>query len=209
MATKANRKPPEEQNEAAQDLTILVIDTDAERAAILEQGLVEAGYPRVMTIRSFSRLASRIALLQPDLILIDLGNPDRDTLEGLYQVTQSLQRPIVVFVDQSDRNMIERAIEAGVSSYVVDGLRKERVRPIVEMAIARFNSFEKLRRQRDEAILALEDRKLIERAKGLLMKQRNLTEEQAYHAMRKAAMRENRKLAEIARILLTALQLDS
>ncbi|MBF0183307.1 MAG: ANTAR domain-containing protein [Magnetococcales bacterium] len=208
MAIKASRKPPDEGGDEALALSILVIDTDPERAVILEQGLVEAGYPRVMTIRSFNQLASRIALLHPDVILIDLGNPDRDTLEGLYQVTQSLQRPIVVFVDQSDRSMIERAIEAGVSSYVVDGLRKERVRPIVEMAIARFHSYEKLRRQRDEAILALEDRKVIERAKGMLMKQRNMTEEQAYHAMRKAAMRENRKLAEIARILLTALQIE-
>lgn len=194
--------------EDLQDIKILVMDANPQRAAILEQGLVEAGYGRVMSIHSLSNLASRIALLQPDVLLIDLGNPDRDTLEGLYRVTREVRRPIAVFVDHSDRAMIEQAIEAGVSTYVVDGLRKERVRPIVEMAISRFNAFEKLRRERDDALSALEDRKVIEKAKGLLMKQRGLSEEQAYHAMRKAAMRENRKLAEIARVLITAFQLD-
>ncbi|MBF0309498.1 MAG: ANTAR domain-containing protein [Magnetococcales bacterium] len=199
------RDSPEDES---RDIAILVIDANPERAAILEQGLVEAGYGRVMLIRSLANLGHRIRLLDPEVILIDLENPDRDTLESVCQLSREVCRPIALFVDRSDRTMMTQAIEAGVSSYVVDGLRKERVQPIVELAISRFRAYGKLRRERDEAVAALADRKLIDRAKGLLMKQRGLSEEEAYHAMRKAAMRENRKLVEIARVLIAAFQLD-
>ncbi|MBF0128039.1 MAG: ANTAR domain-containing protein [Magnetococcales bacterium] len=189
-------------------LSILVIDANPVRAAILEAGLVAAGYGRVMMIHSLSNLVTRIKLLAPDVILIDLENPDRDTLENMYQVTREIRRPIAVFVDQSDRGMVRKAIEAGVSAYVVDGLTKERVQPIVETAISRFQAFDRLRQERDAARNALEERKIIERAKGLFMEKRGLSEQEAYHAMRKAAMRDNRKLVDVALGLITALQMD-
>ncbi|MEG3640991.1 ANTAR domain-containing response regulator [Magnetococcus sp. PR-3] len=189
-------------------INILVIDEDPDRAAILEQGLVEGDYARVMLIHNLTNLEGRIAALEPDVILINLENPDRDTLENMYQVSRSVARPIAMFVDQYEPGRMEEAIEAGVSAYVVDGLKKERVGPIVEMAISRFRMFDRLRKERDDARNALQERKRIERAKGLLMERKGISEEQAYHAMRKAAMQENRKLVEIADSLITALQMD-
>lgn len=195
-------------NRDRQEIRVLVIDADPARAAILEDGLVAEGYARVMVIHSLHNLAERVALLDPDVVLIDMESPDRDTLESLYRVTPRLGRPIAVFVDRSDAPMIEAAIEAGVSAYVVDGLRRERVRPIVEVAISRFRVFERVCRERDEARLKLADRKVIEQAKGLLMARKGIGEEEAYHALRKAAMRQNRRLADIAAGVITAMQLE-
>ncbi|SMF36360.1 response regulator receiver and ANTAR domain protein [Tistlia consotensis] len=189
-------------------LNILVIDEDPGRAGQVEQGLRESGYGRVTVVRPSLDLVRRVESLAPDVIIIDLENPDRDSLEQMFQVTRELRRPIAMFVDQSDAATIQAAIEAGVSAYVVDGLRKERIRPIVDMAISRFNAFDRLRRERDEARSALADRKTIERAKGLLMRQKGLDEEAAYAAMRRAAMKQNRKLVEIAHSIVTAYQLD-
>lgn len=190
------------------ELRVLVIDANARRAAILEEGLVAEGYARVVVMHSFANLAERVALLDPDVILIDMESPDRDTLESMYRVTRQLRRPIAVFVDRSDEEMTRAAMEAGVSAYVVDGLRRERVSPIVEVAISRFRVFERLCRERDDALSQLAERKVIEQAKGLLMASKRISEEQAYHAMRKAAMRENRRLAEIAASVITALRLE-
>lgn len=192
----------------SKELNILVIDEDPDRAAVVERGLVEAGYTRVSKIGTTVNLVSRIQALAPDVIIIDLENPDRDTLEQMFQVTRAIQRPIAMFVDQSDSAMIRAAVEAGVSAYVVDGLRQERIRPIVEMAISRFHAFDTLRRERDEAQARLADRKTIERAKGLLMKRKSLAEEEAYALMRKTAMQQNRKLVEIAQSIITAFQMD-
>jgi two-component system, response regulator / RNA-binding antiterminator len=191
-----------------QDLKILVIDENPNRAAIVERGLVEAGYTRVSVIGASLNLLSRIQALAPDVIIIDLENPDRDTLEQMFQVSRAIQRPIAMFVDQSDRTMIQAAIEAGVSAYVVDGLRKERIKPIVEMAVSRFEAFDRLRRERDTAQAKLADRKVIERAKGLLMKRKGLGEEEAYGLMRQAAMKQNRRIADIAQSVITAFELE-
>jgi response regulator NasT len=190
------------------DLNILVIDDNSDRAAILEEGLVEAGYTRVTTIRSTINLAQRVQALGPDVVIINLANPDRDTLESMFQVSREVRRPIAMFVDQSDQEAIAAAIEAGVSAYIVDGLKKERVRPIVEMAVSRFNAFERLRRERDEAVSQLADRKVIEKAKGLLMSSRGMTEEQAYAALRRTAMRQNRKIVDIAQSVITAFEME-
>lgn len=189
-------------------LSILVIDEDPDRAAIVERGLVEAGYTRVAKIGASVNLVSRIQALAPDVIIIDLANPDRDTLEQMFQVSRAIQRPIAMFVGQSDGEMIRAAVEAGVSAYVVDGLRQERIKPIVDMAISRFAAFDSLRRERDEAQAKLADRKTIEKAKGLLMKQKGLDEEQAYAIMRKTAMQQNRRLVDIAQSVVTAFQMD-
>ncbi|SNS18256.1 MULTISPECIES: ANTAR domain-containing response regulator [unclassified Azospirillum] len=190
------------------DLSILIIDGSPDRAAVVERGLVEAGWVRVSTIGPSVNLLARIQALAPDVIIIDLENPDRDTLEQMFQVSRQVQRPIAMFVDQSDSQMIHAAIEAGVSAYVVDGLRQDRIKPIVETAVSRFNAFDRLRRERDEAQAKLQDRKLVERAKGLLMKNRGLSEEDAYTLMRRTAMKQNRKLADIAQSVITAFEME-
>lgn len=190
------------------DLNILLIDDDPERAAVLEQGLVEAGYTRVMSIRPTDNLAGRIQALEPDVVLIDLENPDRDTLENMFHVSRQVSRPIAMFVDQSGSDMIHAAIEAGVSAYVVDGMKKERVRPVIDLAISRFNAVDQLRRERDEARQSLQDRKVVDRAKGLLMDRKGFTEAEAYDTLRKAAMQQNKKISEIAESVITAISLN-
>lgn len=187
---------------------ILIIDGNPDRASVVERGLVEAGWVRVSTIGPSVNLLARIQALAPDVIIIDLENPDRDTLEQMFQVSRVVQRPIAMFVDQSDSQMIHAAIEAGVSAYVVDGLRQDRIKPIVETAITRFNAFDRLRRERDEAQSKLQDRKQVEKAKGLLMKHRGLSEEDAYNLMRRTAMKQNRKLSDIAQSVITAFEME-
>lgn len=185
-------------------LSILVIDENRIRAAVIEEGLREAGYGRVTLIHDVSGIARRIAEIEPDVIVIDLENPNRDMLENMFQLSRAVQRPIAMFVDRSDAASIEAAVDAGVSAYVVDGLRKERVRPILEMAISRFNAFSRMARELDEARSELENRKLVDKAKGILMKSRGLSEDAAYSLLRKTAMNQNRKIAEIAQSLITA-----
>ncbi|XHE15669.1 ANTAR domain-containing response regulator [Agrobacterium deltaense] len=186
------------------DLTILVIDENAIRASIIEEGLREAGYQRVTVIHEVQGVARTIETLQPDVIFIDLENPNRDMMEHLFQLTRTVGRPIAMFVDRSDTASIEAAVEAGVSAYVVDGLKKERVKPILDMAVSRFNAFSRLQRELADAKSALEERKVIERAKGILMKMRGLSEEQAFGLLRQTAMNEKKKISEIAQSVVTA-----
>jgi two-component system, response regulator / RNA-binding antiterminator len=190
------------------DLSILVIDANPDRARIVETGLVEAGYAKVMTIQATANLTARIQAVAPDVVIIDLENPDRDTLEAMFQVSRAVKKPIAMFVDRSDQSSMAAAVEAGVSAYVVDGLKKERIQPIVEMAVMRFHAFDKLRRERDDALTALADRKVIDKAKGILMRQKALDEEQAYALMRKTAMKHGRKIADIAQSVVTAAEMD-
>ena len=185
-------------------LHILVVDQNVVRASILEEGLREAGYTRVTVVRDMQNLLKRIEEADPDVICIDLENPNRDVLEQMFQVSRSVPRPVAMFVDRSDTDMIKAAVESGVSAYVVDGLRKERIKPILEMAISRFGAFKQLRDELDQARQALQERKIVERAKGILMQERKLTEEAAYALLRKAAMNENRRVVEIAEALITA-----
>lgn len=191
------------------DLNILVIDEDPGRAMLLEEALVDAGYRHVVTIQSTTNLHDRIAALAPDMVIVDLQNPDRDTLEGMFQVTRSVKKPIAMFVDQSDGEMIKRAVEAGVSAYVVDGLKRDRVQAVVDVAVNRFETFQKITDERDAARTALADRKTIDRAKGLLMQHRGVSEDQAYKLMRNAAMKQSRKLVDIAQSIITAMELDA
>jgi response regulator NasT len=192
---------------AASPLNILVIDENRIRAAIIESGLREAGHGRVTLVHDVAGIARRIAEIEPDVIVIDLENPNRDMLESMFQLSRAVKRPIAMFVDRSDSAAIEAAVEAGVSAYVVDGLRKDRVKPIMEMAISRFNAFSRMARELEEARGELENRKTVERAKGILMKSRGLSEEQAYALLRKTAMNQNRKLADVAQSLVTAAEL--
>ena len=185
-------------------LAILVIDENRIRASIIEAGLRESGHDNVTVVHDIAGIAQRIAAVNPDVIVIDLGNPNRDMLENMFQLSRAVKRPIAMFVDSADRASIEAAVEAGVSAYVVNGLKQERVKPILDMAISRFNAFSRLSRELEEARGELESRKLIERAKGILMKSRGLSEEAAYALLRKTAMNQNRKISEIAQSLVTA-----
>ncbi len=186
------------------DLTILVIDENAIRGSIIEEGLNEAGHLNVRVIHEMQGVARLIETMDPDVIIIDIENPNRDMMEHMFQLTRMISRPIAMFVDRSDTAAIEAAVDAGVSAYVVDGLKKERVKPILDMAVSRFNAFSRLQRELVEARNALEERKVIERAKGILMKMRGLSEEQAFALLRQTAMNEKKKLADIAQSVVTA-----
>lgn len=186
------------------DLTVLVIDENTIRASIIEEGLREAGHLRVTVVHEVNGIARIIENLKPDVIIIDLENPNRDMMEHLFQLTRTVGRPIAMFVDRSDTASIEAAVDAGVSAYIVDGLKKERVKPILDMAVSRFNAFSRLQRELADARSALEDRKVIERAKGILMKMRGLSEEEAFGLLRQTAMNEKKKLSDIAQSVVTA-----
>jgi response regulator NasT len=185
-------------------LRILLIDQNVTRASILEEGLRESGYTTVMILRDTENLLRRIVDADPDVICIDLENPNRDVLEQMFQVSRVVRRPVAMFVDRSDADMIKAAVESGVGAYVVDGLKKERVKSVVDMAVSRFKAFNDLRDELDRAKQALGERKLIERAKGILMKQRGLSEDEAYGLLRKAAMSDNKRLVDIAQAVITA-----
>jgi response regulator NasT len=189
---------------AEQSPKIVIIDESPIRAAILEEGLREAGYTEVVQVNEMQSLLARISALDPDIIVIDLENPSRDSLEQMFQVSRAVRRPIAMFVDQSDSSMIQASVDAGVSAYIVDGLKKERIKPILDLCVSRFNAFAKLQDELDRTKNALEERKVIDRAKGILMKLKGLTEEEAYVLLRSTAMREKKKIGEIAQSILTA-----
>ncbi|MBO6901700.1 MAG: ANTAR domain-containing response regulator [Rhizobiaceae bacterium] len=191
----------------AKQLSILVIDENTIRASIIEAGLREAGHDHVTLVHDVHAIASRVRDAQPDVIVIDLENPNRDMLESMFSLSRAVKRPIAMFVDRSDQAAIEAAVDAGVSAYVVDGLRQERVKPILDMAISRFNAFSRMERELEDARNELESRKIVEKAKGILMRSQGLSEDEAYRRMRRAAMDQNRKISEIAHSLITASKL--
>jgi two-component system, response regulator / RNA-binding antiterminator len=188
-------------------LRVLIVDQNVARASVLEDGLREAGYRDVIVVRDMQNLLHRILDEEPDVILIDLENPNRDVLEQMFQMSRVIRKPVAMFVDRSDARTIEAAIDAGIGAYVVDGLRKERVKSIVDTTISRFRAFNRLRTELDETRQQLADRKVIDRAKGILMRQRGIDEEQAYQLMRKTAMSENLRLVQVARSVVTAAEL--
>ena len=188
-------------------LTIAIVDESRSRAAIIEEGLRDAGYARIVHIDEMTNLLARLYATDPDVVVIDLENPSRDVLEQLFQVSRLVKRPGAMFVDQSDTGMINKAIEAGVSAYVVDGLKKERVKSILDMCVARFHAYARLQNELDQAKSALEERKVVERAKGLLMKHKGISEDEAYALLRRRAMNEKKKLGEIAQAVVTGLEM--
>ncbi|KFB10877.1 ANTAR domain-containing response regulator [Nitratireductor basaltis] len=187
--------------------SVLIIDENATRASIIEAGLAAAGHNQVTVINEMRGIAAKIALHEPDVIVIDLENPNRDMLESIFQLSRAVKRPIAMFVDRSDKEAMQSAIDAGVSAYVVDGLRQERVKSILDMAISRFNAFSRLERELEEARGALEQRKVIDQAKGLIMKSRGVDEDTAYKLLRKAAMNGNRKIVDVAESLVMSARL--
>ena len=189
---------------AEQSPKIVIVDESPIRAAILEEGLREAGFTQIVHISEMQSLLARIYAVDPDIILIDLENPSRDVLEAMFQVSRAVKRPIAMFVDQSDSSSIQASVEAGVSAYIVDGLRKERIKPILDLCVSRFNAFAKLQEELERTKSQLEDRKVIEKAKGILMKVKGLNEDEAYVLLRSTAMREKKKIGEIAQSIITA-----
>ena len=185
-------------------LKIVIVDESPVRSAIIEEGLREAGFSDVVRVSETANLLARIYAIDPDVILIDLENPSRDVLEQMFQVSRVVKRPVAMFVDQSDTASIQASVDAGVSAYIVGGLVKDRVKHILDLCISRFNAFSRLQTELDQAKTALEDRKIIDRAKGILMKMKNLGEDDAYSLMRSTAMREKKKIVEIAQSIITA-----
>lgn len=185
-------------------MRIVIVDDSGLRATVLEEGLREAGYDDIHVVPPRGAFVAKLERMAPDVVLMDLGSPSRDTLEEMLAVSRALARPIAMFVDQSDDQMIGAAIDAGVSAYVVDGLRKERVKPILDLAIRRFNAFARMQTELDEARTALADRKTIDRAKALLMNSRALSEPDAYALLRSTAMNQGRRIVEVAEALITA-----
>ena len=192
---------------ARPELSILIIDENRIRASIIEEGLRDAGHTLVGVIHDVNEVGRTIERTKPDVIFIDLENPKRDTLEHFFSLSRAVQRPIAMFVDRSDKEAMQSAIDAGVSAYVVDGLRQERVKSILDMAISRFNAFSRLERELEEARGALEERKVVDQAKGLIMKSRGVDEATAYTMLRKAAMNGNRKIVDVAESLVMSARL--
>lgn len=189
------------------ELKILVIDESPERAEVLLAGLTDSGYSNVMQLTDMDDLVGRIARLGPDVILIDLENPNRDTVEQMFRVSREVKRPIAMFVDESDSETTISAIKAGVSAYIIDGLRRERIKPIVELAISRFEAFRDLELRAVEAETKLSERKVIERAKSVLMNKRGMAEEEAYNAIQRLAREKGKKMVEVAESLVAASEL--
>jgi two-component system, response regulator / RNA-binding antiterminator len=185
----------------------MLVDDQPARAALLEQALRDHSYTVIERLSTAAGLAEQVARLEPDVIIIDIESPDRDTLENMAVLNRDNPHPVVMFAAEGDTGAIERAVRAGVSAYVVDGLNPARVKTIVDVAIARFREYQALRRELQETRTQLADRKQIDRAKGLLMKHRGMDEEQAYHAMRKMAMDRGQRLAEVASNIIAVLEL--
>ncbi len=180
-------------------LTVLVIDESRARAGEICAGLALAGYQVAAILAGAHNLTAEVEKLQPDVILIDTDSPSRDTLENLAAMNKDMPRPVVIFTQEDGRETIRDAVKAGVSAYIVDGLDPKRIKPIVEVARARFEDTQALRSELDEISRKLSDRKLVDKAKGVLMKARGLDEDAAYHAMRKLAMERGHTMAKVAR----------
>ena len=185
-------------------LSIVVVEPDQERARLIVESLRAAGDHEILVIRETTGLARRIGQADPDIVLIDIADPSRDTLEELALASGPLDRPVAMFVDRSEQGLTRAAIEAGVSAYVVDGLRAERLKPVLDAAMARFQMFRQMRTELAATRRALEERKVIDRAKGLLMKARGIDEGEAYALLRRTAMDQGRRVADVAEALVTA-----
>jgi response regulator NasT len=188
-------------------MRVLVVDESAERAELLRAALLLAGHEVTAALSSPLALLHAIKQLQPDVIVINTDSPSRDVLEHLVMVSQHTPRPVVMFTSDGSEEAIRAATRAGVAAYVVDGQDESRIKTIVDVAVARFEEMQDLREQLAEANTQLADRKVIERAKGLLMKSRNLDEQAAYAALRKAAMDRSLKLSDVAQRIVDAADL--
>ena len=197
----------EREPETAMNMKVMVVDGSGERALEMCRAVQEEGHEVVVCIRPGDDLLAQVHRYQPDMIIMELDTPARDILEDMQAMSRELPRPVVMFTNDGDATTIQAAVAAGVSAYVVDGLRAERIKPLMDVAVARFNAFHQLKSERDEARQGLAERKLIDKAKGILMRQRGLDEEGAYRLLRKSAMDRNQRIAEVARDLIEMAEL--
>lgn len=185
-------------------MRIAIVDESASRAAVIHEGMAALSDCKIFVLTDRRGLVAKIQEIDPDIVLIDLGNPSRDVLEEYFAVSRAVSRPIAMFVDQSDDAAIAASIDAGVSSYVVDGLAPHRIRPILDLAVRRFYAFARLQSDLAEAQGKLAEREMIDRAKRILMDSRRISEPEAYAELRKTAMDQARRIGEIAEAVVTA-----
>lgn len=188
-------------------LQVLLIDEEEQRSELLCSMLEDTNCEIIGVIKPELDLLSKVIAFQPDIIIIDIELPDRDILENLRNIQSNAPKPMVMFSQDDNTDNIRRAIEVGVSAYVVDDVSEKKLGPVLDAAIASFHQYQKLRDELDATLVELQQRKIIEKAKGLLMKQRNFSEDEAYQLLRKTAMNQKKKIVEIAQNLLSASEL--
>ncbi|MBI5163171.1 MAG: ANTAR domain-containing protein [Magnetospirillum sp.] len=188
-------------------LRVIVVDDERERASSVKGALEAQGFVVAGVFPTGAGLYAKVGELAADVIIVDTDSPDRDTLEDMRRVSQEQSRPVVMFAQDGKPETIRAAVEAGVAAYIVDGLKPERVRAVVDVAIAHFARFQQLRSELDKARATLAERKLIEKAKGILMKRRNVEEDDAYRLMRRMAMDQKLRLIDIANKVIEAAEL--
>jgi response regulator NasT len=190
-------------------MKVMLVDENRGRAALLKQALSDAGFEVVATINQGSRLLLELQKIAVDVILIDMASPDRDILEHLAIIRREQPKPVIMLADDDDSRIIQAAVSAGVSAYVVDGFNHKRLNAIMQVAVARFREYQAMRDELEDTKHKLAERKLVDKAKGLLMRHKNMSEEEAYQALRKLAMNKNKKIVEIAEQLINAAELLS
>lgn len=181
------------------DQKVLLIDEDSSRTEMLTSSLNNAGFEVVGRVACDDDILIGIQVCAPDVLVIDMESPDDYIFNQLLEINKQYPKPIVFFADKSESDVIEKAIKAGVAAFVVDGLTAQRVKPVIELAIARFKEMQSLYKEISDSKTNLEERKVIERAKGIVMSRKNVSEEDAYNSLRKLAMSQNKKLFEIAK----------
>jgi len=185
-------------------LKVMIVDNDIKRSKPLKQSLIDSGFDVIAHVKNDLTLDSKCRELKPDVVIMDVDSPSRDTLENICVMSMNDARPIIMFSHDGYKEKIKAATHAGVSAYVVGTIPSERLTPVIDAAIARFEEFKNLKSELALANLKLDERKIIERAKGLLMKQRNLDEEQAYSMLRDMAMQKKVKIADLSSQLVEA-----
>jgi len=188
-------------------LKIMLVNDADHRLGRLRRALEDAGINVVAEVDGGIHLPQYIEAVQPDAILIDSDSPSRDILEQLVVMSQHNPRPVVMFADNADQNVIKQAIQAGVSAYVYDGIKASRIQPLLEVASARFQAEQQLKNELADVQGKLSDRKLAEKAKGILMQQKQLPEDEAYQLLRRTAMNRNIRIAELAQQIINAANL--
>jgi len=185
-------------------MRVAIIDESAVRASVIREGLAQMSDCEIFVVTERRGLVRHVSQIDPDIVLMDLGNPSRDVLEEYFAVSRALARPIAMFVDDSDEESIGASIDAGVSAYVVDGFAPHRIRSILDLAIRRFHAFSRLQTDLADARGKLAERDAVDGAKRILMQSRGLTEPAAYAELRKAAMNQGKRIADIAEAVITA-----
>lgn len=188
-------------------LKVMLVDEQAERLTVVAEMLETVGCEVVASLTPEDDLLGQVAQVRPDVVIVDMDSPSRDTLESLRNVQSTIPRPMVMFSQDDDGETIRRAVDAGVSAYIVDGLKSSRVRPILDAAMARFEQYQALEQELHKTRDQLEGRKKVDKAKGILMKERNLSEDDAYALLRKTAMAQNKKITDIADTIISAVDL--